>query len=97
MLYNLSKTYDTFDFTEPCIIYNCYKSININDNLLKINTTSLHSKKNYWVIRCWNNYKLPVYFIKISNRIDYKHFLILLNHYQKHTKTQNTIISQNEF
>jgi hypothetical protein len=97
MLYNLSKEYTTFDFTEPSMIFNCFKSININDNLLKINTTSLHSRKNHWVIRCWNIYKFPVYFIKISNRIDYKHFLVLLNEYQKHVKTQNIIVSQNDF
>lgn len=97
MLFNLSKTFTEFNFTEPSIIYNCYKSININDTLLKINTTSLHTRKNHFIIKCYNKYKFPVYFIKISNRIDYKNFLLLLNAYQKHCHTRNLIMTTNEF
>jgi len=97
MLYNLSKTFTEYNFTEPSIICCAYKSININDTLLKITTTSLHCKNNYFIIRCFNKYKFPVYFIRIHNRNDYKNFLLILNAYQRHVYTQDLILSQTHF
>jgi hypothetical protein len=97
MLFNLSKTCDVYDFSEPSIIYNCYKSINIDADLLKIKTTSLKKKNNHFVIYCYNRYKIPIYSIKISNNKDYKNFLIILNSYQKHIYTKNIIMSQSDF